>query len=65
MAAGGGLGSPARTLFLPTLTPVRGEPVPSASAPRPPLLGLQSVEKVRRPREKKVGQPPKCYFAAP
>jgi hypothetical protein len=52
---GGGLGSPARTLFLPTLTPVRGSPVPSAPATRPPLVGLQSVEKLRRPARRKLG----------
>lgn len=33
-----------------TVTPVRGEPVPSASATRPLLLGLWSVEKLMRAR---------------
>ncbi|KAH0513287.1 Beta-2-syntrophin [Microtus ochrogaster] len=49
-----------------TLTPVQGEPVPSASATRPLLLGLWSVEKLMRaPCEEKVGQSQKCGFAAP
>lgn len=48
-----------------TLTPVRGESVPSASATRL-LLGLWSVEKLMRaPCVEKVGQSPKCVFAAP
>ncbi|CAO2610252.1 Sntb2 [Lemmus lemmus] len=49
-----------------TLTPVWGEPVPSASAIRPLLLGFWSVEKLMRaPCVEKVGQSPKCGFAAP
>lgn len=56
-AAGGGLSSPACTLFLPTLTPVRGSWFPP---PQTPECG-----KTEASSEEKVGQPPKCYFAAP
>lgn len=56
--AGGGAGRPelASAHFVSaTPTPVRGEPVPSASATGPPPPGLWSVEKLTRPARRKLG----------